>query len=184
MNVYSPANALELDYVIESCLKYRGPKYIRLDKGVSSTFDTTGNSSASTWCYVNSEKAKISIFTTGTILSEAIKAAKMLEAQKILVEVYSLPFISPEALKPEKLENRFVITVEEHSSQGGLFSCVAEFVATNMLNTRIQGLGINPAKLQITGSQDYLRKIHGIDAEAIYELVCLKGNESCAINEL
>ena len=184
MKVYSPANTLELDYVIESCLKYRGPKYIRLDKGASYAFERISNSSTLTWSYMNSEKAKISIFTTGTILSEAIKAAKMLKAQGILVEVNSLPFVSPEALKPEMLQNRFVITVEEHSSQGGLFSCVAEFVATNMLNTRIQGLGINPAQLKVTGSQDYLRKIHGIDADAIYELVCLKGNECRADNEL
>jgi transketolase len=74
------------------------------------------------------------------------------------------------------LQNRFVVTVEEHSLQGGLFSCVAEFATTNMLNTRVQGLGINPTKLQVTGSQEYLRKIHGIDANAIYSLVCLKGN--------
>ena len=114
--------------------------------------------------------------TTGTILSEAIKAAKLLESQGILIEVHSVPFVNSEALTIEMLQNRFVVTVEEHSLQGGLFSCVAEFAATNMLNTKVQGLGINPTKLQVTGSQEYLRKIHGIDADAIYSLVCLKGN--------
>ena len=81
------------------------------------------------------------------------------------------------------LQNRFVVTVEEHSLQGGLFSCIAEFVTTNMLNTRVQGLGINPAKLRVTGSQEYLRKIHGIDADAIYSLVSLKGNSPRAAHE-
>jgi transketolase len=176
MRVYSPANCLELDFVIDSCLKYRGPKYIRLDKGVSSTSARVDNPSASTWSYKNVDNSRISIFATGTILNEAIKAAELLELHGVLVEVHSVPFVSSNALKIEMLQNKFVVTVEEHSLQGGLFSCVAEFVATNMLNTKVQGLGINPTKLQITGSQEYLRKIHEIDADAIYSLVCLKGN--------
>ena len=176
MRVYSPANSLELDFVIDSCLKYRGPKYIRLDKGAGSTFERVDNPSASIWSYKSIDKSRISILTTGTILSEAIKAARLLESQGILVEVQSVPFVSSEALTIEMLQNRFVVTVEEHSLQGGLFSCVAEFATTNMLNTRVQGLGINPTKLQVTGSQEYLRKIHRIDADAIYSLVCLKGN--------
>jgi transketolase len=176
MRVYSPANCLELDFVIDSCLKYRGPKYIRLDKGASSTSARVDNPSASTWSYKNVNNSRISIFATGTILNEAIKAAELLELQGVLVEVHSVPFVSSNALSIEMLQNKFVVTVEEHSLQGGLFSCVAEFVATNMLNTKVQGLGINPTKLQITGSQEYLRKIHEIDADAIYSLVCLKGN--------
>jgi len=176
MRVYSPANCLELDFVIDSCLKYRGPKYIRLDKGASSTSARVDNPSASTWSYKNVDNSRISIFATGTILNEAIKAAELLELQGVLVEVHSVPFVSSNALKIEMLQNKFVVTVEEHSLQGGLFSCVAEFVATNMLNTKVQGLGINPTKLQITGSQEYLRKMHEIDADAIHSLVCLKVN--------
>jgi len=176
MRVYSPANCLELDFVIDSCLKYRGPKYIRLDKGASSTSARVDNPSASTWSYKNVDNSRISIFATGTILNEAIKAAELLELQGVLAEVHSVPFVSSNALKIEMLQNKFVVTVEEHSLQGGLFSCVAEFVATNMLNTKVQGLGINPTKLQITGSQEYLRKIHEIDADAIYSLVCLTVN--------
>lgn len=174
MRVYSPANSFELDFVIDNCLKYRGPKYIRLDKGAGSTFDRVDNPSTTTWPYKRVNNSRISIFTTGTILSEAIKAAKLLESQGILVEVHSIPFISSEAFTFEMLQNRFIVTVEEHSLQGGLFSCVAEFVAANMLNTKVQGLGINPIKLQVTGSQEYLRKIHGIDADAIYSLIYLK----------
>jgi len=176
MKVYSPANTLELDFVIDSCLKYGGPKYIRLDKGARSTFERVANPSALTWAYKSINNSKFSILTTGTILSEAIKAAKLLESQGILVEVHSVPFVNSEALTIEMLQNRFVVTVEEHSLHGGLFSCVAEFVATNILNTKVQGLGVNPLKLQVTGSQEYLRKIHRINADAIYSLVCLKGN--------
>jgi len=176
MKVYSPANTLELDFMIDSCLKYGGPKYIRLDKGARSTFERVANPSALTWAYKSINNSKFSILTTGTILSEAIKAAKLLESQGILVEVHSVPFVNSEALTIEMLQNRFVVTVEEHSLHGGLFSCVAEFVATNILNTKVQGLGVNPLKLQVTGSQEYLRKIHRINADAIYSLVCLKGN--------
>jgi transketolase len=176
MRVYSPANSLELDFVIDSCFKHKGPKYVRLDKGAGSTYERVDNPSTSTWSYKSVGNSRISIFTTGTILSEAIKAAELLESQGILVEVHSVPFVSSESLSIEMLQNRFVVTVEEHSLQGGLFSCVAEFVATNMLNTKVQGIGINPLKLQVTGSQEYLRKIHRIDADAIFSLVCLKMN--------
>ena len=176
MRVYSPANSLELDFVIDSCFKHKGPKYVRLDKGAGSAYERVDNPSTSTWSYKSVGNSRISIFTTGTILSEAIKAAELLESQGILVEVHSVPFVSAESLSIEMLQNRFVVTVEEHSLQGGLFSCVAEFVATNMLNTKVQGIGINPLKLRVTGSQEYLRKIHRIDADAIFSLVCLKMN--------
>lgn len=168
MRVFSPANLNELDFAIDQCFKTAGPKYIRLDKGAGSSFETSSNSD---WCYKRTANATISILSTGTILDEVIKAANHLDSQGILVDVYSVPYVNKEALNQAMLRDRFVLTVEEHILQGGLFSCVSEFVASEMLNAKVQGFGVNPKKIKITGSQDFLRKVHGIDANAIVSFV-------------
>jgi 1-deoxy-D-xylulose-5-phosphate synthase len=88
----------------------------------------------------------VAILTIGTMVTQALHAAELLEKEGILSEVVNMRFIKP--LDGELLENishRFstIVTVEENSIVGGFGSAVLEAYAamnTTHLNIKIHGI--------------------------------------------
>ncbi len=91
----------------------------------------------------------VAILAVGTMVSQSLKAAEILEKDGILAEVINMRFIKPldrDAL--ENVANRFtnIVTVEENSIMGGFGSGVLEAFATmnkNHLNIKLHGLNDN-----------------------------------------
>jgi transketolase len=167
MRVFCPASVLELDTILEECFQTVGPKYLRIDKSVGVTHKPLSAPRDSVWTYKRTPNSKISLLTSGTILDEAMRAAAILEGYKISVEVFSLPFFQSSCLPKSVLENRDVFTIEEHSLKGGLFTLVSEVLAEGSIRARLHGIGVRQEKLKVTGSQEFLRKVHGIDGSGI-----------------
>lgn len=118
---------------------------------------------------VYKEKSDILLVSTGTLISEVINTAEMLEKKGLKVSVMGIPFLKP--LNTEKVlqvlkDKRIVITVEEHSGFGGLGSVVAEIMAENNITLPFYRLCL-PEFIDHVGSQKELRQFYGIDAEDI-----------------
>lgn len=109
----------------------------------------------------------------GGIMSEVIDAAKILSEHDINVDVVSLLTVKP--IDEEVIvgcgEDRIIVTVEEHNLDGGLGSAVSEVITDNNLNTRLIRIGIKNKFIEEVGTQAYLRKINGLDAESIVEKI-------------
>jgi transketolase len=60
-----------------------------------------------------------------------------------------------------------VFTVEEHNLSGGLGSAVLEAISDMGLNTRVVRIGLQDKFVKEVGSQEYLRKLNGLDAGSI-----------------
>jgi transketolase len=111
--------------------------------------------------------------TTGSITHEVLRAHEILEARgncpaiAVLAHVgYQAEDALIELLKVFPL----VVTVEEGTVAGGLGSLVAETIAQHDLDCRLHITGVREPFLPHTGSAEYLRRQHGLDAESLAAL--------------
>lgn len=170
MKVVCPANPMEAGILTREIIKTGGPAYIRIEKG--------GESNPEKEYEVNLGKGAvarkgndITIFSTGSILNESMRAADILKEKGIDVEVVSLHTVKPideEFIRIRVGSRKAVFSVEEHSIIGGLGGAMAEVVSETSNNRAIfKRFGVNDAWPKVIGSQKYLRDLSGISAEKI-----------------
>lgn len=112
------------------------------------------------------------IMTTGGMLPEAVKAAGLLKEKGISAGVISFPCVKPldvEMIREIARKYRLAVTVEEHNIAGGFGSAVCEVMAGMNDRCVIRRIGLDDTYSTVVGSQQYLRKVYGMDAEAICE---------------
>lgn len=134
LTVISPADYYDAFKATKAAAKWDGPVYIRCSKNdseVVSSWDTPFEIGKANVLKTGSD---ITIIGTGQLVSEAVKAAKELEKNKISAEVINLHTIKPldteTILKSIKKTNN-LITIEDHQKRGGMGSAVTEFLAEN-----------------------------------------------------
>ena len=82
--------------------------------------------------------------------------------------MHTIKPIDVEAVRTAAIETGGILTVEEHTIQGGLGSAIAEVALE--LDTRprkFKRLGLNDEFSTVVGSQQYLRQHFGIDGAGI-----------------
>jgi transketolase len=121
------------------------------------------------------EGSDATLIATGGILGEAVRAAGILHSRGIEVRVLSCHTVKPldvDAIVDAARQTGGIVTVEEHTVDGGLGGAVAETLleagGTPGFFTRI---GLRSGFSSIVGSQQYLRAAYGLDAESIAEVV-------------
>jgi transketolase len=103
------------------------------------------------------------------MVNESLKAAELLAAGGIdagVLDVLTLKPIDREAVLDQAAGVKAVITAENHQIIGGLGSAVAELLAENSYQGKFRRIGIEDEFGQV-GTQDYLTKHYGLDAETI-----------------
>jgi transketolase len=118
------------------------------------------------------EGTDCTIFTTGIMVSEGIKASDILKGKGILARVVHMPTIKPldnEVILKAAKETGFIVTVEEHSIIGGLGEAVAGVTAEHY-PTKVIRIGINDEFGQSGHSQELL-DLYGLRAKNLVELV-------------
>jgi transketolase len=126
------------------------------------------------------------VLSVGTIGPEALAAADTLkEVHGISAEVVLVNTVKPlDDSMLASLSQRFkaIITVEEHSKNGGYGEHVSAFFAQHGISTPITCLGTGDKFMHSVGSQSYARTYFGIDAASIVNAAqdCLKGVASAA----
>lgn len=180
MRVFAPADAWEADAAVQACYIQHGPCYIRLGKGGQLVHKGSLPESPALKAVSVRKGEDACIFASGTVLAEAAAAADSLLAQGVSTALYSFCCIKPVDQEKilecaEKFAN--IITLEEHNIIGGLGSAVSEVIAENGLGTRVVRLGMRDTYASVAGSQAYLRKKYGMDAQAIMEAVRSIRNE-------
>lgn len=172
MRVISPCDPVETQAITKSlCEYYKQPFYLRLqgsnDKQVwkynSLPFDIVGKilmvETGNYWA----------ILATGSIVNECIKARDMIDSDHKPL-VYSVNTIKPIDTKQLKELSEMginFITVEEHNLSGGLSAAVLEALSDMGLSTKVVRIGLRDKFCKEVGSQEYLRKLNGLDAESI-----------------
>jgi transketolase len=109
--------------------------------------------------------ADISFVACGETVTPALAAADLLAAGGIDCRVISMHTIKPldeAAVLQAATETRGVVTVEEHSVNGGLGEACASLLLQSGVHTRFKIVGL-PDDHTVTGSQPEIFRHYGID---------------------
>ncbi len=173
MVVLSPADTLEAARATHALAASAEPSYMRLAREATPTVTTAATpfeiGKAETYLFRDdTHEKKVGIVSSGTILFEALSAAKTLNESGIGASVMNLATIKPldtKAILAFAEEHDILVTVEEHQRAGGMGSAVVEYLST-VRPTKVLRLGIDDAFGQ-SGTMEELRKHFGLDATSI-----------------
>lgn len=179
MTVLSPADGLEAVKMIEALAQSNQPAYVRLTGNLNcpvvykEDFEyQIGKAN------VLSQGGRIAMIAIGTMVSEAMKAAKLLEEQGIettVVDMHTIKPVDTELLDTLAETMDLLVTIEEHSVIGGLGSAVAEYLCTKTRTARQLMIGF-PDAYSGLGSYEYIMHENGLDADGICGKILRWGN--------
>ncbi len=172
MTIFSPADPLETKYVTRAAAEIRGPVYIRLatggnEKVYSADYDFKVGRSV-----VLGEGRDITLISTGSIVPEVMKAARLIEAQGKSVRALNIHTIKPfdhEAVLKAVAETGGVMTVEEQNIAGGLGGMVAEIIAECGKAVKFRRIGLMDSFSKGYGTYDDLKEFNGLSKAHIVQ---------------
>ena len=168
MKVIVPADAIEAEKVVISEVYRAGPAYIRLNR-VKTPIIFDGDYKFRFGKAVTLRDGEdLTIIATGTMVSEALDAARRLREEDIstcVLNIHTIKPIDKESIIGKAKRTGAIITVEEHSIYGGLGGTVAEVLVENYpVPTKI--IGVND-KFGESGEYDELIKKYGLTSSNI-----------------
>lgn len=172
----APKDGAELQQMLATSLTIDGPSSIRYPRGNAKSFIFSKNPSLVPIGKgeILTQGEEVAILALGNRADEAVLAAVELQSEGIFPIVVNPRFIKP--LDAELLLNLFekvkkVVTVEDHSLQGGFGGAILEFLETNRLSdVQVMRLGY-PDQFIEHGDQAILWKKYGIDRAGMVEAV-------------
>jgi transketolase len=168
--VCAPGDPAETKAITTFTSKYEGPCYIRIGKAGEPIVHSESSLTLSLGEILEIKKGEVNaIFSTGAMLKYV---SDFISETNIGASIYSFPFVKPinddELLTILKFHKR-IITIEEHQSQGGFGSAILEKVNDLMEEKKlsnypfIKRIAILDKFYSVAGSQDYLRKLAGLE---------------------
>lgn len=168
MTVIVPGDYNQTRQAVKFAAEHNGPVYIRLSRmNVPEIYDENYTLDINKAVTLKEGK-DVSIFVTGDLLAEVIKANEILESKGIDAEIVNIPVIKPldcGTIINSVNKTGLAVTVENHSVIGGLGSAVCETLSENAPH-RVLRIGINDTFGQ-SGTPNELLKHYGLDAESI-----------------
>ncbi len=165
--IVQPADELETKQALAWAVEYQGPVYLRLTRQNLEPVHGDGFRFQFGRAEVLRPGTDVSLLATGGPLWNALEAAKRLEADGIRAEVLNVATIKPldeETILRSAGKTGRVVTVEDHSINGGLGGAVAELLSEAM-PTPVKRLGVTG--FGESGDLKGLYAKHGLDADGI-----------------
>jgi len=165
LTVISPADCAEIFKVVEAAASFEGPMYIRLTGAVNNPPVYNQNYDFEIGKAITlKDGSDINIIACGTMVYEALVAAKILEEQGISAGVINMHTIKPldtEAINEVVGKSKLLVAIEEHSVIGGLGGAVAEHISRLRNAQPLLRLGL-PDSFGKTGDYRYLLEKYGL----------------------
>ncbi len=177
VTVVCPGDLTEAIEATKAIANYSGTVYLRLGRGGEKRVHDSINDfhiGQAIKIHEPTHKKAIALFSTGTILDEAIRACEMLENKGIGVEQYSFPTVKPldkDTIINCSYDHLALVTLEEHNLAGGFGSAVSEALVDAGRSAKLIRIGINDDYCSIVGNQIYLREHYKIDAINVYDRI-------------
>ena len=165
--IMSPKNFKELEDMMEYAVTLNKPVVIRYPRGGESSVEITSNNELSLGkCEKITTGSDVTIVAIGNMVSKALDISSELKKDKINVEVINSRFLKPfdnfGILKSIK-KTKFVITIEDGTSIGGLGSTIKELlVDNNIKDVRLKSYSY-PDKFVEHGSVNQLEDRYGFN---------------------
>jgi transketolase len=168
LHVVVPADPAETGQAIRAAYDHAGPVFIRTSRTPVPAVHPDGYrfEFGKAVCLRDGDQA--TIITNGTLVASALSAAELLSSEAIEVRVLNMASVSPPdraAVIAAARDTGAIVTVEEHSTRGGLGGLVAEIVVSeHPVPMRLLGV---PGVFAPTGSYQFLVDHFGLNADGI-----------------
>ena len=174
MLVLSPSDTTEMAKAMEYLATYDGPAYLRLTGLPGSAAVHKGDYNYDIdHIEIMRDGEDVGIFSTGTLVNESVRAARLLSKSGINAGVVNLSKLNPvniDDIITECRKYKMILTVEEHKIIGGIGSIVSEALASTDRHPRVIRLGTTDSN-QIAGNYAYMMEKNGLTAKGIAEKI-------------
>lgn len=162
MTVLSPADCYEEAQCLEYLLGYDGPAYLRL-----TGIDGSPAVYRENFTLIPGEPIllregdDVLIFSSGSVVSECVRAARALKRDDISCAVVNVPFIKPlncETIWELCRGKKLVVSVEEHFTAGGLGGLIAEVLCSSIDMPHLLRIGVDDVFPHADGYQQLLEQ--------------------------
>jgi transketolase len=169
LTVCSPADPFETRAIVTFAATHPHPCYIRLGKSGELTIHKRKVTVDLGNMIRIKDKGSVAVFACGSIVKYVLD---FIEQNKINAQLFSFPFVKP--INSERILEILktidkIITIEEHQIMAGFGSAIIETISDLYSERRInkmpiiRRIAIKDKFLSVSGSQDYLRKLAGLE---------------------
>lgn len=170
MTVMVPCDEKSVYAVVEAAIHHNGPVYIRMGRLASETVYKDRMEFSIGKGNVLKDGADLTIAAVGDLVTEALKAAAVLEEKGVSTAVLDMASIKPldaELIKKYARKTGKIITAEDHNIIGGLGSAVSEVVAQEG-TAKVERVGMKDC-FGRSGTKDALQDYFKLNAEGILD---------------
>lgn len=177
MLVISPSDDIQTKILIKKLAEYEGPAYVRLSRMKTLVIYeglTEDNFEIGKGIQIG-KGTDATIFATGDLLSEALKAQKLLKKANYdvrVVDIHTIKPIDEELIIKCAQETNKLYSLENHSITGGLGTAIAE-VLCNKYPHQLTRFGMEN-EFGRSGTPADLLKYYKLDAESIVNKILLE----------
>lgn len=175
LTIVVPADAGQCIKAIRQSMTYPGPMIIRIARGAEPNVYADDNYEFEIGKAITvKEGTDLTIISAGSSVYWSMMGAKELAKKGINARVIDMhtikPFDNNMILKCAK-ETNCIVTVEEHSINGGLGGAVAEVLAEASFGGKFKRIGL-PDEFAVLGDPMEVYKYYGMDPEGIANTIC------------
>ncbi|MCB9461052.1 MAG: transketolase family protein [Anaerolineaceae bacterium] len=172
IDILAPADNFETEQVLRALVEHPRPAYIRLGKQAMPNLHDPATAIFEIGKAIQVRPGTdLTIISIGEPTPHAVDAADLLAKEGISCRVISMHTLRPfdrDALMDAALNTRAIITVEEHSVNGGLGELCASTLMQEGIQIPFKIVGF-PDEYTINGDQETMFKHYGISGEGLAE---------------
>jgi transketolase len=170
MTVLEAGDATEVEQVLALAHDVPGPVYVRQLRGLVPRLFDPSKPMAIDQARVLSKGHDIALFSSGICTEEAMRATKVLQQRGVSLQHLHIsthkPFSDPLVLDAIASAKVGLITMENHTTLGGLGTNIAEMMAQHGIGKPLTKIGIHDTFAH-GASRQYLMQEYGLDAIAL-----------------
>ncbi|QSX07873.1 transketolase [Alkalibacter rhizosphaerae] len=174
LTIVVPADANQCRKVVRASFDYEGPMVIRIDRAGSPNIYADDDYEFEFGKAIEAlEGTDVTIFSCGSMLYECLMAAKEMKKDGVSVGVIDMHTIKPldeEAIIKYSKKTGVVVTVEDHSINGGLGGAVAEVLMEEGYQGKFKRIGM-PDEFAVLGTPDEVYKYYGVERTGIVKTI-------------
>lgn len=172
VTIINPGDPVDIVKAVHAAAELIGPVYIKIGSPKMPVLMDENYPFQIGKGVVMEEGRDISIIGTGTVLSKAAEATRILKEKGInprLINIHTIKPLDRELILKAAAETGKIVTVEEGYLAGGLGGCIAELLATES-PTPMKMLGVDDQYAN-TGPYEELLGLYGLQSQQIAETV-------------
>lgn len=173
MVVVVPADYNQAQKATHAIIEHHGPAYLRIGKYATKEVTTQSDTFELGRADTLKDGTTVAIIACGTMVSEALEAAEILDSHNISTTVINMHTIKPLdrfAVLEIAQKVQLIITMEEHQIIGGLGSAVAEVLSELPHHAPLHRIGMLDTFGESGNAQDLLKK-YGLTSKAVVDFV-------------